>query len=259
MPHRPSLARSIALAAAALIPALLSAQSDPIPLTAAEWQATDSIRFEKHLGVPAVYINSGVALSRSARLRNGVIEFDIAATEKSTNMGISFRATDAENAEVVFFRPGASGRDEAMQYAPSINSIPAAWQLFHGPGALANVTVPRNQWIHVRLRVFGDSAAVYLRGDTAAALVIPRLAANPGGDKIGLWGSGFGRGRVVREYVVYAGRAQLRACRAAQRRPVRSTGGRSRKHSMHRRSFRAPCRPPPRSSGIRCAPIPTAW
>ena len=194
MPHRPSLPRIIALAAAALIPALLSAQATIIPLTAAEWQATDSIRFEQHLGAPAVYINSGVALSRSAKLHNGVIEFDIAATDKSTNMGISFRATDSENAEVVFFRPGASRANEAMQYAPSINSIPAAWQLFYGPGSTANVSVPRNQWIHVRLRVFGDSAAVYLDRDTAAALVIPRLAANPGGAQIGLWGSGFGQG-----------------------------------------------------------------
>ena len=194
MSNRLSLPLSIASVAAVLLPALLAAQATPIPLTAAEWQATDSIRFEEHLGVPAVYINTGVALSRSAKLRNGVIEFDIAAAEKSTNMGISFRAIDAENADVVFFRPGASGTSEAMQYSPSINSIPATWQLFHGPGATASVLVPRNQWIHVRMRVFGDSAAVYLDRDTAAALVIPRLAGPARGDKIGLWGSGFGRG-----------------------------------------------------------------
>jgi hypothetical protein len=192
MPTRLSLLRSLAVAAA-LLPAVLSAQT-AIPLTAAEWQATDSIRFEQHLGVPAVYINTGVALSRSAKLHDGIIEFDIAATDESTNMGISFRASDAENADVVFFRPGASRAAEAMQYAPSINSIPATWQLFHGPGATANVPVPRNQWIHVRVRVFGDSAAVYLGGDTAAALVIPRLAGPDRGEKIGLWGSGFGRG-----------------------------------------------------------------
>jgi hypothetical protein len=179
MSSRLSLPKIAALASAALIPAILSAQATQIPLTAAEWQATDSIRFEQHLGVPAVYINTGVALSRSAKLRNGVIEFDIAAIEKSTNMGISF---------------GASGTGEAIQYAPSINSVPATWQLFHGPGATANVLVPRNQWIHVRVRVFGDSAAVYLNRDTAAALVIPRLAGPERGEQIGLWGSGFGQG-----------------------------------------------------------------
>ncbi len=194
MSHRLSLLRIAAPAVAALLPAILSAQSTSIPLTAAEWQATDSIRFEQHLGVPAVYINTGVALSRSARLHDGVIEFDIAAAEKSTNMGISFRATGAENADVVFFRPGASGTAEAMQYSPSINSIPATWQLFHGAGGTANVSVPRDQWIHVRVRVFGDSAAVYLNRDSAAALVIPRLAGPEGGEMIGLWGSGFGRG-----------------------------------------------------------------
>ncbi len=61
------LARNIALATAARLPAVLFAQATTIPLTAAEWQATDSIRFEEHLGVPAVYINTGVALSRSAQ------------------------------------------------------------------------------------------------------------------------------------------------------------------------------------------------
>ena len=84
MTHRPSRSHFIASAAAALIPAVLAAQAISIPLTASEWQATDSIRFEQHLGVPAVYINTGVALSRSAKLRNGVIEFDIAAADKST-------------------------------------------------------------------------------------------------------------------------------------------------------------------------------
>ena len=186
--------RSLAAATAALFPALLFAQATSIPLTAAEWQATDSIRFEQHLGVSAVYINTGVALSRSAQFRNGIIEFDIAAADKSTNMGISFRATDTENADVVFFRPGATGTDDAMQYAPSINSIPATWQLFHGPGSNANVIIPRNTWIHVRARVFGDSAEIYLNGDTAASLVIPRLAGPERGEKIGLWGSGFGKG-----------------------------------------------------------------
>ena len=232
MPHCPSLPMSIALAAAALLPALLSAQTTQIPLTAAEWQATDSIRFETHFGVPAVYINSGVALSRSARLRNGIIEFDIAAVEKSTNMGISFRATDAENAEVVFFRPGASRANEAMQYAPSINSIPAAWQLFYGPGSTANVSVPRNQWIHVRLRVFGDSAAVYLERDTAAALVIPRLAANPGGARSASGGADSAAVRGTRTCRIRRTRAATRMSRP-RRRPVRSTSGRSRKHSMH--------------------------
>lgn len=194
MTHRPSRSHFIASAAAALIPAVLAAQAISIPLTASEWQATDSIRFEQHLGVPAVYINTGVALSRSAKLRNGVIEFDIAAADKSTNMGISFRAANTENADVVFFRPGATGTDDAMQYAPSINSIPATWQLFHGPGANANIALARNKWMHVRLRAFGDSAAVYLNGAADAVLVIPRLAGPENGDRIGLWGSGFGQG-----------------------------------------------------------------
>jgi hypothetical protein len=44
----------------------LAGQAVTLPLTPAEWTATDSIRFEPYLGRPAVYINTGVAMSRSA-------------------------------------------------------------------------------------------------------------------------------------------------------------------------------------------------
>ncbi len=85
----------------------------------------------------------------------------------------------------------------------------------------------------VRLRVFGDLAAVYLERDTAAALVILRLAAEswrrpdrPRGERI--------RPRcVVREHVrIRRTRAATRMSRPL-RRAVRSTSGQqSRKSSM---------------------------
>lgn len=187
---KPAILLSLCVAATTAV----RAQTVTLPLTPAEWTATDTIRFENYLGRPAVYINTGVAMSRSAEFRNGTLEFDMAALPRSTNLGIGFRAQRADAYEVVFFRPGASGSDQAMQYAPAINSIPAAWQIYHGPGSNAVVDVPRQTWIHVRIRVIADSAEVYVGGSTAPTLVVPRLVLGGEGSRLALWASGFGRG-----------------------------------------------------------------
>jgi hypothetical protein len=178
----------------ALLASPLAAQTVALPLTPAEWTATDTIKFEPYLGRPALYINTGVAMSRSANFRNGTLEFDMAASPTSNNLGIAFRAERADAFEVIFFRPGASGTTDALQYAPAINSIAAAWQIYHGPGANAAVGVPREQWLHVKVRVIADSARVYLGADTAAVLVVPRLALGGAGTGVALWASGFGQG-----------------------------------------------------------------
>ena len=64
-----------------------------VPLTADAWNASDSIRFESYLGRPSVYINRGVALARNVAMRDGVIEYDWAATARTNFLGASFHAT----------------------------------------------------------------------------------------------------------------------------------------------------------------------
>lgn len=171
-----------------------SAQVITIPLTPAEWIATDTIKFGEHLGQSAVYINSGVAMSRSAHFHNGTLEFDIAAPPRASNLGIAFHAQRSDMFETLFFRPGASGTDLALQYAPAVNSVAAAWQIWHGEGANVAVQVPRDKWIHVKLMVAGDSAWVFLDRAATPVLTIPRLGLGGTGADVGLWGGGFGRG-----------------------------------------------------------------
>ena len=185
-----------ALAALACVTstATLSAQRVTLPLTPAEWTATDSIRFETHLGRPSVYINKGVAMSRTAAFRNGSLEFDMAAAPRSSNMGIAFRAQSAETFEVLFFRPGMSGRVESTQYAPAINGVGAAWQIYHGDGANAKIDIPRETWIHIRLRVAADSAMLYVGDADKPALVIPRLVLGGNGTGFALWAGLGGQG-----------------------------------------------------------------
>jgi hypothetical protein len=93
----------------------------------------------------------------------------------------------------VFLRPGASGTEEAVQYGPAFNSVGVAWQVYHGDGANAVATLPRNRWMHVRLELDGPVARLYVDTATTPTLVVPRVVAS-GGAGLGVWAGAFGRG-----------------------------------------------------------------
>ncbi len=170
-----------------------SGPSRTIPLTPDAWVATDSLRFESHLGRPALYINRGVAMARGATMENGTLELDVAATEATNFMGVVFRAASPKFSNVVFLRPGQSGTEEAVQYGPAFNSTGVAWQVYHGEGANAVAELPRNRWMHVRLELDGPVARLYVDTATTPTLVVPRVVAS-GGSGVGVWAGAFGRG-----------------------------------------------------------------
>jgi hypothetical protein len=86
--HRDAL--SIALIVA--LGTTARAQTATVPLDAADWEGTDSVRVESYLGRPSLYINRGVALARDVTLENGAIDYDIAATPATSFLGLAFRA-----------------------------------------------------------------------------------------------------------------------------------------------------------------------
>jgi hypothetical protein len=205
MPGRDSLSRvnPILTVAAALAVAvrLTSAQPVAVPPTPVAWNASDSIRFETYLGRQAVYINRGVALARGVEMRDGTIEYDWAATPRTSFLGASFHATAPNNTEAVFFRPGSSGASDAVQYGPALNTYGVAWQVYHGPGATAPATLQRERWTHVRMVVAGDSAQIFLDGGEQPVLVVPRLY-NLDGSGVGVWTGNFGRGAYFSNFTV---------------------------------------------------------
>jgi hypothetical protein len=182
-----------ALLLAGLLPSGADAQSASVPLSPDAWIATDSIRFVSHLGRPALYINRGVALVRGAALEHGTLELDLAATDSTNFLGLAFRAASPRFSNVVFLRRGASGTEEAVQYGPAFNSVGVAWQVYHGDGANAVATLPRNRWMHVRLELDGPVARLYVDTATTPTLVVPRVVAS-GGAGLGVWAGAFGRG-----------------------------------------------------------------
>ena len=164
-----------------------------IPLAPERWTATDSLRFTTYLGRPSLYINRGVALATGVEFRDGTLEYDMATPRGGNFMGAVFHATSAENSEVVFFRPGQSGTMESVQYAPALNGVAAAWQVYHGGDANAAVSLAFDTWLHVRIDVAGVTVRLYLDNDTTPVLTVPRLA-GVGGSSIGVWTGFFGRG-----------------------------------------------------------------
>jgi hypothetical protein len=195
MRHHTTFAGVLALLAAlGGAPHAVAAQSVDVPLTPTRWTlAGDSSRFEDFLGRPSLRVGSGVAIARDIDLRNGTIEFDMAADKTSPFMGVLFHAQDKDNFEDVFFRVGASGTGESVQYTPCFNGE-NAWEIVHGPGANGTATLTRERWTHVKVVLAGDTATIYLDSDTAPVLVVPRLVSGFTSGGIGFWTGPFGRG-----------------------------------------------------------------
>ena len=84
--------------------AAAAAQTATVPLTAADWEGTDSVRVESYLGRPSLYLNRGVALARNVTLENGTIDYDVAATSTTSFLGIVFRARSPLFSEVILLR-----------------------------------------------------------------------------------------------------------------------------------------------------------
>lgn len=174
--------------------ATTSAQSVDVPLTPDRWTFTgDSSRFESFLGRPSIRVGKGVAIAHDIDLRNGTIEVDVAADKTSPFLGVMFHVQSADNFEVVFFRVGASGTAEAVQYTPCLMGE-NAWEIVHGPDANAIASIPREQWVHVKVVMGGDTARIYVGGDSSPLLTVPRLASGIPTGSIGFWTGAFGRG-----------------------------------------------------------------
>ena len=148
--------------------AAAAAPTATVPLTAADWEGTDSVRVESYLGRPSLYINRGVALARGVTLENGTIDYHVAATSSTSFLGIVFRARSPRFSEVILLRPRQSGTIEAVQYAPAFNNVAAAWMTSKVAGtrivyARATIDAPRDELRRMQYS-YSDGVVVYLNG-----------------------------------------------------------------------------------------------
>jgi hypothetical protein len=191
---------SAAVLFATLVPGSLRAQAVSVPLTADAWavsqkhfkleQDEDASRngeIAEFLGRRSLRVSKGLFTARGVEVGNGVIEVDMAPGPNGRFFGIAFRIQSDEEYEVIFFRPGASGTTQAIQYTPGLRGA-NAWQIFTGPGYTAKATVPRSQWMHVRLELDGVVARLFLDGEEEPVLVVPDLKLGNSQGSIGFWG-----------------------------------------------------------------------
>ena len=141
----------------------------------------------EYLGRRCMRLSKGLIYARDIAFRDGVIDTDIAFAKNGVFFGVAFRVESAEQYEVIFFRPGASGTTQAIQYTPGLLGA-NVWQIYTGPGYTAAADIPREKWIHVRIVVRGPEARLFLGDASEPAIVVPELRLRHGRGSIGFWG-----------------------------------------------------------------------
>jgi hypothetical protein len=202
--RRAPLALGIAFVILVLGVPRLQAQSISVPLTPDHWTVDEKnekfgrdVNLEnngkmvEHLGRPSLCVLKGFAWARDLDFQNGTIEADVTPDANGQFMGLAFRVQSADSYELIFFRPGASGSTQAIQYTPGLLGA-NAWQIYTGDGYSAAAEIPHDQWLHVRVVVAGLVAKLFLNRAAEPALVVPDLKLGYVKGSIGFWGNAGG-------------------------------------------------------------------
>jgi len=170
-----------------LIGSCAYAQEAVVDFNPEKWHLTNAKKVE-FLGRQALM---GIAILKDVEFENGVIEVDIAAPEDvRAYPGIFFRAQSLSNCERVYVRPHrAPFYADALQYTPEINGI-SSWQICNGEGYTAQISIPANQWLHLKVEVFGTQARVFFNNDKKPVMHIHELRGMTRKGNIGVWGLG---------------------------------------------------------------------
>ena len=144
-----------------------------------------------HLGQQSLHLARGFAYLRDFNLQNGAIDADMAFDPKGSFIGLAFRVQSEDSYELFFFRKGASGSVQAIQYTPGFLGA-NAWQIYNVPHYAGVGEFPSDQWFHVRVVVAGMEARIYLNRAAEPALVVPDLKQAYAGGSIGFWGQSGG-------------------------------------------------------------------
>lgn len=100
-----------------------------------------------------------VAFRNGIRYKNFRIECDIAGRVMS---GIGFRAKDHQNYHFLYFRTGAGGTNEVVQYVPIYNGS-LSWVMYHYPAVYeTSADIQQLQWFHAALEVKGSILKVFV-------------------------------------------------------------------------------------------------
>jgi hypothetical protein len=138
------------------------------------WRFTGELaRVEQYDGKESLMLRDALAYQPAAHFRTGTIDFDVNLPDAASFVGIQFRMQGALDYEDYYFRPMNSGAADATQYQPVLHGN-TGWQIYIGPRFTAPIRFRPGSWMHVRVRVAEDRAAVYVDGDSISQY-IPQL------------------------------------------------------------------------------------
>lgn len=139
-------------------------------------------RVERHLGRESLWLRDGSALLEGVKIKDGVIEFDVAAPATVGFPGVVFRAHDGANYELAYLRYHLSGQPDATQYTPVFNNL-FGWQIYTSRRYSLPAIIAPDRWVHVRLAVRDKRAELTVDDST---LVFPELVRAPAEGLLGL-------------------------------------------------------------------------
>jgi hypothetical protein len=146
---------------------------DTVSFDSGRWQLGSASRIEDFLGRKALTL-AGTVFLKDVEFENGIVEVDVACKEGRYFPSIVFRRQDGANYEEFYVRPHKSGQPDALQYSPVINGL-SAWQLYYGEGYTNTWTLPKNEWIHIKLEIAGNQGRVFVGEVKSPSLVIDDL------------------------------------------------------------------------------------
>ncbi|MBP9945786.1 MAG: hypothetical protein KBH14_05275 [Vicinamibacteria bacterium] len=163
-----------------------AAPARELPFTDPAWKITDPrARVEMLGGQRALRMTTGTAFRRDVQLQDGTVEFDLWSTGERAFAYLHFRMQSEDESEALYFRLHKTRLPDSVQYDPFYQGV-GNWQLFHGPESTAAANLQAGRWIHVRVVLSGEKAAVFLEGAREPVLVIPKLARGSGGGFLAL-------------------------------------------------------------------------
>jgi len=98
--------------------------------------------------------------NKKTNLKNFRLEMDMAGAVMS---GLGFHASDEQNYQFLYFRPGYGGTIEAIQYIPIYNGA-LSWVFYGAYQAAADIH--SLQWFHAAIEVRGNNLKVFTNGNT---------------------------------------------------------------------------------------------
>ncbi len=148
-------------------------RADPVivPFDADHWVLDEGSAFVSFGGRTAL---SGSGYMKGVTFLNGTIEADIWLTGQTNFPGILFRTQSFDDTEFFWLRTYKTNGliSDGIQYAPAFRGA-YCWQL--RPDGLGPVNVPKNEWVHMKLEVHDDAAALYVADMEKPALKVTHL------------------------------------------------------------------------------------